>query len=222
MKTNENLQKDVQDAIKWEPLLNAAEIGVTAKDGVVTLTGTVDSYAKKLEAEEAAKSVGGVTAVVEKITIKYGSTWQKDDNEIATEVVKALASNWEVPKDKVSVKVEQGWVNLEGQLPWDYQKQAANKAVKNLAGVKGVTNGITIKSEAKDEVEKEAVERALERNWSINADDIEVKVSGNRVTLTGIVDSMYQRDEAGRLAWNAPGVWSVDNELVIEYAYVDI
>lgn len=159
-------------------------------------------------------------AVVEKITIKYAGTWQKDDNDIATEGVKALSFNWEVPKDKVTIKVEQEWVNLGGELPWDYQKQAANKAVKNLAGVKGVTNSITIKSEAKDEVEKEAVERALERNWSINADDIKVKVSGNRVTLPGIVDSVYQKDEAGRLAWNAPGVWCADNELVIEYDYI--
>lgn len=221
MKTNENLQKDVQDAIKWEPLLHAAEIGVTAQDGIITLTGTVDSYAKKLEAEQAAKSVGGVAAVVEKITIKYAGSWQKDDNEIATEVVRALLINWQIPKDKVKVKVEKGWVNLEGELPWEYQRKAAKNAVKNLAGVKGVTNSITIKSEAKDEVEREAVERALARNWSINADGIKVKVSGNRVTLTGIVDSMYQRDEAGRLAWNAPGVWSVDNELVIDYAYVD-
>lgn len=220
MKTNEDLQKDVQNALKWEPLLNAAEIGVTTKNGIVTLTGTVNSYAKKLEAEDAAKNVGGVKAVVEKITINYGSAWQKDDNDIATEVVNALAHNWEVPKDKVTVRVEQGWIKLEGELQWDYQKEAIQRAVKNLAGVKGVTNSITIKSGAKDEIEKEAIERALARNWSINADDIQVKASGNRVTLTGIVDSVYQKDEAGRLAWNAPGVWAVDNELVIEYDYI--
>lgn len=220
MKTNENLQRDVQDAIKWEPLLNAAEIGVIAHNGVVTLTGTVDSYAKKIEAEEAAKNVGGVKAVVEKIDIKFSGTWRKDDTEIATEVVNALAANWEVPKDKVHVKVEKGWVNLEGEVQWDYQKEAVKNAVKNLAGVLGVTNSITIKSEAKDEIEKEAIERALGRNWSINEEDIQVKVSTNQVTLTGIVDSVYQKNEAGRLARNAPGVWSVDNELVIEYDYI--
>ena len=220
MKTNEDLQRDVQDAIKWEPLLNAAEIGVIAKNGVVTLTGTVDSYAKKLEAEDAAKKIGGVKAVVEKIEIKFSGTLRKDDNDIATEVVNALTATWGVPKDKVHVKVEKGWVNLEGEVQWDYQKEAAKNAVKNLAGVFGVTNSITIKSGVKDEIEKEAIERALLRNWSINDEDIQVKVSANRVTLTGIVDSMYQKNEAGRLAWNAPGVWSVDNELVIEYDYI--
>ncbi len=220
MKSNEALQKDVQDAIKWEPLLSAAEIGVTAKDGVVTLTGTVDSYAKKTEAEEAAKSVGGVKAVVEKIEINFGDTWRKDDNEIATEVVSALRTNWDVPTDNVHVKVEQGWVSLTGDVQWAYQKEATKNAVKNLAGVKGVTNGITIKPEAKDAIEKEAIEQALLRNWAINDQDIHVKVVGNRVTLTGIVDSVYQRNEAGRLAWNAPGVYSVDNELVIEYDYI--
>jgi osmotically-inducible protein OsmY len=220
MKTNEDLQKDVQDAIKWEPLLNAAEIGVIARNGVITLTGTVDSYAKKLEAEDAAKNVGGVKAVVEKIDIRFSGTLRKDDSEIATEVVNALTANWGVPKDKVHIKVEKGWVNLEGEVQWDYQKEAAKNAVKNLAGVLGVTNSITIKSGEKDEIEKEAIERALLRNWSINEDDIQVNVSANRVTLTGIVDSMYQKNEAGRLAWNAPGVWSVDNELVIEYDYI--
>jgi osmotically-inducible protein OsmY len=220
MKNNEALQQDVQDAIKWEPLLRAAEIGVTANDGVITLTGTVDSYAKKTEAEEAAKNVAGVKAVVEKIEIKFGGTWRKDDNEIATEVVSALRTNWDVPKDKVHVKVEQGWVSLSGDVQWAYQKEATKNAVKNLAGVKGVTNGITIKPEAKDAIEKEAIEQALLRNWAINDQDIHVKVSGNRVTLTGIVDSVYQRNEAGRLAWNAPGVYSVDNELVIEYDYI--
>ena len=223
MKTNESLQKDVQDAIKWEPLLNAAEIGVTAKDGIITLTGTVDNYTKKSEAEDAAKNVAGVKAVVEKIEIKFGSTWQKDDNEIAKEVLNAFKWNWEVPDDKVKVKVENGWVTLEGELQWNYQKEAAKNVVKNLVGVIGVTNNIIIKSLTNDEIEKKDIESALERNWSINANDIRVKVLGNGVTLTGTVNSWYQKDKAGRIAWNAPGVWKVDNELVIEqdYALVD-
>jgi osmotically-inducible protein OsmY len=217
MKKNEDLQKDVQDAIKWEPLLNAAEIGVIAKDGVITLTGIVDSYAKKTEAEDAAKNVAGVMAVVEKIEIRFGNGWKKNDNEIATEILSAFKWSWEIPKDKVKVKVEDGWVILEGELTWNYQREAANRAVKNLPGVTGVTNNITIKSEIHDAVEKKGIERAFVRNWSMCDQDINVKVAGNRVMLSGTVNSLYQKEEAGRIAWGAPGVWAVDNELVIDY-----
>lgn len=217
MKSNEDLQRDVQNAIKWEPLLHAAEIGVTAIDGVVTLTGTVDSYAKKTEAEEAAKKVSGLKALVEKIEIKFSSTWKKDDNELATEILNALKWNWEIPSEDITVKVENGWVRLEGHVQWNYQREAAKKAVKNLSGVLGVTNDIKMKSETTDNIEKKGIEDALTRNWSISEQDIDVKVLGNNVTLNGTVDSWYQRDEAGRIAWNAPGVWSVNNELVVEF-----
>lgn len=219
MKTNENLQKDVQDAIKFQPLLHAAEIGVTAKDGVVTLTGTVDGYFKKTEAENAAKNVAGVKAVVENITIKYATGFSKSDNEIAVEVLKALDDSWSVAKDKVKVKVESGWVTLEGELSWGYQRDAAKSAVNYLMGVRGVTNNIMIKSEIHDAIEKKDVENALARHWSINAKNITVKASGTKVTLTGHMDSLYQKEEAGHIAWNTPGVWSVDNELKVEYDY---
>ena len=219
MKTNAELQKDVQDAIKWEPLLNAAEIGVIVKDGVVTLTGTVDNYSKKSEAENAAKNVAGVNAVVEKIDVKFGSNWgKKDDNEIAKEVVTAFYVNWKIPSEKVKVKVEKGWVTLEGEVNWNYQKEAAKDIVKNLLGVTGVSDNITIKSETQEKIEKKDIESGLRRNWSIDSKNIAVKVSGHEATLTGTVNSWYQKDEAGRIAWNAPGVWAVDNELVVEYA----
>ncbi len=220
MKTNETLQKDVQDAIKWEPLLNAAEIGVTAKDGVITLTGVVDSYAKKIEAEDAAKNVAGVKAVVEKIVVAFGHMGVKNDNEVAGEVVTAFKHNWEIPDEKVKVKVEQGWLTLDGVVQWNYQKEAAKKAVRYLAGVKGETNNISVAPDGHDTIEKLDIEHALARNWSIDDEDIQVGVVGNRVTLNGTVDSVYQKDEAGRIAWNAPGVWSVDNELVIDYDLV--
>ena len=220
MKNNEELQSDVQDAIKWEPLLNAAEIGVTAKDGIVTLTGVVDSYAKKTEAETAAKNVAGVKAVVEKIGIKFSSTWaEKDDNEIAGEIVNAFKWNWQIPSEKVKVKVENGWITLEGQLQWNYERKATNDAVKNLLGVKGVTNNISLKSETEDAIEKKDIESALNRNWSLADKDIYVKVTDHKATLIGTVDSLYQKEEAGRIAWDAPGVWSIDNELVVDYEY---
>jgi osmotically-inducible protein OsmY len=144
MKSNAELQPDVQDAIKWQPLLNAAEIGVTATDGVVSLTGVVDNYARKTQAEDAAKNVAGVTALVEKIEVTYPNTCSKTNAEIATEVLSALKARWDVPAGKV-------------------------------------------------------------------------KVAGHRATLTGTVDSLHEKKKAGRIAWNAPGVWAVDNELVVDW-----
>ncbi len=219
IKSNEELQKDVQDAIKWEPLLNAAEIGVTVKDGVVSLTGTVDSYMKKSEAEDAAKNVAGVKAVVEKIEIKFSSGWNKlDDTAIANEVLNAFKWNWQIPNDEIKVKVENGWITLDGELEWNFQKEAARDSVKSLLGVKGVSNNIKIKSETENTVEKSAIESALKRNWSTAGNDILVEVSDHRATLTGMVDSWYQKDEAGRIAWNAPGVWNVDNNLLVAFS----
>ena len=217
MKSNAELQQDVQDAIKWQPLLNPAEIGVTTKNGVVSLTGVVDSYAKKAEAENAAANVAGVTALVEKIEVRYPSSYSKTDTEIATEVLNGLNARWDVPNDKVKVKVEAGWVTLTGELRWNFQKEAAKDAIKSLMGVTGVTNNITIKSESMESVEKAAIENALKRNWAFYDNDIGVQVSGHRATLTGTVDSLYQKNEAGSIAWNAPGVWAVDNELVVDW-----
>jgi len=217
MKTNQELQTDVQNAIKWEPLLHAAEIGVTAKDGVVSLTGVVDSYAKKMEAENATKKVIGVRALVEQIEVKFHSSWNKSDAEVANEVLTALKSNWSVPKEKISVKVEKGWVTLEGELPWNYQREAAKNAVNYLVGVKGVSNNICIKSETHDAIEKRDVESAIERNWAIDDSNINVEVSGTTVTLTGTVDSWYHREEAGRIAWNTPGIWHVKNDLQVVF-----
>lgn len=219
MKTNEELQKDVQNAIKWEPLLNAAEIGVTAKDGVVSLTGVVDNYSKKLEAENAAKNVAGVKAVVENIEVKFISSWNKSDLDIANEAIAALKSNWVIPKDKVKVKVENGWITLDGELPWYYQREAAKSAVNYLSGVKGVTNNIKVKPDTHDEIEEKQVKLAITRHWSLNSQDVKVKVSGNKITLTGTVSSFFQKEEAERIAWNTPGVWAVYNELAVEYKY---
>ena len=216
MKKNEELQKDVQDAIKWEPLLHAAEIGVIAQDGIITLTGVVDTYAKKSEAENAAKNVDGVKAVVEKIEIQFGSLVSKSGNEIATDILNSYRWNWEIPKEKINVKVEDGWVTLEGEVQWNFQKEAAKNAIKNIVGVKGITNVITIKAETNNKVDKKNIELALMRNWAIKDKDIQVKVTGSKVILKGIVHSLYQKEQAGRIAWNAPGVLTLDNELVIE------
>ena len=216
MKKDEELQKDVMDAIKWEPLLHAAEIGVIAQNGIITLTGTVENYAKKLEAEHAAKNVKGVTAVVEKIEVKSIFSDQKTDNEIATAALKALKWSLHSESNKIKVKVEDGWISLEGQLTWNHQKETAKRSVASISSVKGVFNYITIDSELKDQIEKEDIEKALTRNWSIDDHAIEVSVSGNKVQLKGKVLSLYQKEEAGKMAWNAPGVSTVENLLEVE------
>jgi osmotically-inducible protein OsmY len=166
-----------------------------------------------------AKNVAGVKAVVEKIEIKFSSSWNKSNEDIANEVLTALKSRWDVPADKVKVKVENGWITLDGELPWNYQREAAKDAINYLTGVKGVTNNIMVKPESHDSIEKKDVEEALARNWSINSQNINVKVDGTKVTLTGTVGSWYQKDEAGRIAWKTPGIWTVNNELEVEYDY---
>jgi osmotically-inducible protein OsmY len=220
MKSNQELQTDVQNAINWEPLLNAAEIGVTAKDGMVALTGVVDNYAKKLEAENAAKKVVGVKALVENIEVKFPSLLTKTNVEIANEVLVSLKSNWLIPENRITVKVEDGWITLEGDLPWNYQKEAAKNAINYLLGVKGVINNIKIKSESHDEIEKKNIEEAISRSGSIDDRDIIVSVSGSTVTLIGTVSSLHQKEEVARITWNTPGILHLKNELSVVYDYV--
>jgi osmotically-inducible protein OsmY len=217
MKTNEDLQREVQEAIKWEPLLNAAQIGVIVVDGIVTLTGSVDSYSKKMEAEDAAKTVSGIKAFVQQIDVVLEGSEKKEDSDIAAAIINSFKLNWEIPVDKITVTVESGWVTLQGELKWHYQKEAAKKATRNIFGVKGITNDIVIKSEGNDSIEKKDILQALTRNWSTDDQDIHVNVAGNKVTLNGTVDSLYQKEQAEKIAWNAPGVWLVANELDVEY-----
>jgi osmotically-inducible protein OsmY len=183
----------------------------------ITLTGTVDSYAKKKEAEAAAKGVVGVKAVVEEIEVAFPGSFKKSDTDIANEALNALQTAPGVPADKIKITVENGWATLEGEVPWHFQSEAAKDAVTDLIGVKGVSNNIKIAPTFRDAVEQRAIEHALARNWAVDDEEIHVEVSGSTVKLDGIVHSLFQRDEAARIAWNAPGVLEVDNELVIEY-----
>lgn len=218
MKSNSQLQHDVMAELQWEPSLQAAEIGVAAKNGVITLTGTVDCYAKKSEAEDAAKKVSGVVAVIENIEVKYPSTWaKKDDSDIANEIIAAFKTNWEIPSERIKAIVGKGFVTLEGEVQSNFQRVAARKAVQNLLGVMGVVNNISISIQVENAIEVEEIENAIARNWSISNKNIAVTVSGHKATLSGHVNSWYQKNEAERLAWNAPGVSNVENELVVEY-----
>lgn len=216
MKTNEELQKNVQDAIKWERLLNAAEIGVTVKDGIVTLTGVVDSYLKKLEAEVASRNVAGVRAVIEKIEVQFCNSEGKSDGDLATDILNAFKNCEDVPNDVVKVKVEVSWVTLEGEVQWNYQKIAAQVAISKILGIKGISNYITIIADTTNQVEKLEIENAFKRNWSLDDKGISLSVEGNAVTITGTVDSLYEKEEAGRIAWNAKGVIAVENNLVVD------
>lgn len=218
MKTNEQLQQDVQEAIKWEPMLHPAEIGVTASDGVVSLTGTVDSIVKKKQAENAARNVSGVKVLVENIQVKLPDSKVKTDIEIGAEIISAFTSNVIIPQDKIKVKVENGWVDLDGELPWDYQREITENAIQFLPGIKGIFNNITINPDTKDAVSKKKVEEALKRS-AVDEREITVSVSGTTVTLTGTVHSWQQKEEAGRIAWKTPGIKHLNNKLEVDYEY---
>ncbi len=216
MKTDAEIQKDVLEEIKWIPLVRETEIGVTVLDGIVTLTGTVDLYRKKIEAEKAAKRVEGVKAVVTDIFVDYSYPNKKSDVEIAKSVLKALENNATVPKDKIKVRVEDGFVTLDGEVAWDYQRQAAKKSINSLYGVVGVHNNIQIKSEVQDDIEKTAVENALRRNSHIpNSAKINIDVKNYEITLTGNVHSWIEKEEAGKTAYYTPGVQNVNNDIHI-------
>lgn len=217
MKKNTDLQTRVQDALRWEPILNDAAIGVLADDGIITLTGFVDNYAKKLKAEEIVKFTKGVKAVIEKLEVKFDSLGTVSDSEIAHEIVNALQWNWEIPNESIKVKVENAWVTLEGELQWNYQRETAKRLVDNLVGVHGVTNKITIQTELHDKIEKDLIVDAIARNWAINSDEIEVTVLDKKVTLSGLVHSLYQKHQAEKIVWNTPGVWFVENNLIVGF-----
>ncbi|RZJ34589.1 MAG: BON domain-containing protein [Flavobacterium sp.] len=220
MKTDILLQANVQEALNFEPSLTPAQIGVTVNDGVVTLTGEVDQFSKKTQAEKIVRRIKGVRAVVEKIQVELNKSDFKSDSDLAHELIKALRWNYSVPDDKIKVTVEDGYVTLDGSVPWDYQRQLARKEVARVIGVKGIHNNLTLQSASKDSLEKDAIENAIARHWSLEADDIYVRVKDNTVTLTGEVQSLYQKDEAERIAWQAPGVQSVNNFLTVEKQFV--
>lgn len=215
-KSNDVLCKEVIEAIKWQPLLQPNKIDVLVEEGVVTLEGTVDNYTQKREAEETVKHIFGVKAVVDNVKVDLSPAASKNDTDITSSVVKALQDNWAVPDHRLRVEVEQGWVTLEGILHWNFQRKAADNAIRYLEGVRGVIDKIKIEAEVKNELGTEMVEKALSRSWILDIDNIKVRVDGKTIFLKGIVKSLFQKEEAERIAWNTPGVWYVDNELMVE------
>lgn len=218
MKNNDEvLQAKVIEAIKWEPLLHENKIDVAAEDGIVSLNGVVENYAQKSEARDALKNILGVRAIVDDLKVEPHLSAVKDDKDIAASVIKAFKENWAVPDHRIKVTVQDGWVTLEGILHWNFQRKAADNAIRYLQGVRGVIDKIKIEAEVKNELRQEMVEKALQRSWLLEVDNIRVRVDGRTIVLSGIVDSLFQKEEAERIAWNTPGVWYVDNEILVEF-----
>jgi len=215
MKSDTQLQKDVIEELRWDPRVKDAEIAVAVKDGVVTLAGSVDSYAQKYAAERAVERVTGVRAIADELKVRAEGPMERSDTDIAHAVVNALKWDIEVPDDRITAEVENGWVTLRGEVDWNYQKTAAERAVRYLTGVKGVSNLITVKPKVSATEVKEKIEAALKRHAELDAKRITVETHGNRVVLKGEVHSWMERSAAETAAWAAPGVADVEDRLVV-------
>ncbi len=217
MKTDFEIQKDVMAELKWEPMLNAAEIGVAVKNGIVTLTGMVSNYAKKSAAENATLRVKGVLAVAEELEVKLGEGEKITDSEVAANVVNTLRWNTSIPDEQIKIRVTNGWVYLSGEVNWNFQKDAVINAIRGLKGIKGLNNEITIKPRVQTAIIKENIRKALQRKATFDVDNIKIETIGDRVVLKGAVKSWDERKAIANAAWSAPGVASVDDEIVISY-----
>jgi osmotically-inducible protein OsmY len=216
MKTDTQIQRDVLDELKWQPQIRDAEIGVAAKDGVVTLTGFVDSFAQKFEAERAAERVCGVRAIADDLKVKLPHTSQRSDTEIAHAALTALKWNIQVPDDQLKVKVEDGWVTLDGHVDLRYQRAAAEDAVRYLIGVKGVINSVVVRQPRPSAFEvSQKIKEALKRSATVDADRISVESKDGRVILRGTVRSWAERYDAESAAWAAPGVATVEDQIAV-------
>jgi osmotically-inducible protein OsmY len=215
MKSDSEIERDVRDELQWHPDLNAEDIAVSVKDGVVTLAGFTPSYTDRLEAEAAAKRVAGVHAVANDIEVRLPAIDQRPDPDIARDAVAALKSELPISHDKIKVIVKDGWITLEGSAEWQYQKTAAENAVRKIKGVKGVTNVIQLKPAVEPTDIQRRIQEAFRRSAELDANRITVETKGSEVILKGTVRSWTEREEAERVAWSAPGVTHVEDRIVV-------
>ena len=215
MKTDSQLQKDVIAQLNWEPILHASEIGVAVKDGVVTLTGIVDTFTKKIVAEKAAKKVSGVKAIAVELQVGISPVFERTDSEIAETVLNALKLHTAVKEDKIKIKVEDGLVTLEGNVEWEYQRKAAQEAVENLPGVRDVNNLVIVSPTVLAANVRKKINEAFHRSATIDAEKVQIDAVGSKVVLTGTVRSIAEKEDAEEAVWAAPGVTTVDNKLTI-------
>lgn len=218
MKSDVEIQQDVIDELKWEPILDASEIGVTVKGGVVTLSGTVSTYSKKMAAERAARRVQGVTALAEDIEVVFFAGTMHTDTEIAQAAVQAIKSQASLADQHIQIKVEEGVVKLEGQVEWEYQRNEAKKAMENLKGVRSVINLINIKPRATAKDVEQQIAAAFQRHANIDARNIQIEIDKDRAILRGTVRSLAEMGDAVDAAWAAPGISKVENELTVKLA----
>jgi osmotically-inducible protein OsmY len=215
MKSDNEIERDVRDELKWDPDLDASDIAVSVKDGVVTLAGFTKSYTDRLEAEIAAKRVAGVRAVANDIEVRLPAIDQRPDPDIARDAVAALKAELPISHDRIKVVLKDGWVTLEGGVEWQYQKTTAESAVRRVKGVKGVTNVITVKPKVQPTELQRKILGAFRRNAEVDANRITVEANGSEVILKGTVRSWIEREEAERVAWSAPGVTRVEDRIVV-------
>ena len=215
MRNDNELRTDVLAELNWDPSIRDEDIAVSVKDSVVTLAGTVDTYAQRFAAERAVERVKGVGALASDLDVKLPGAMVRSDADLAHAAINALRWNIQVPDERIHVKVANGWLTLEGDVDRFYEKEAAERAVRYLMGVKGVSNLVSLRATPAPADIKQRIRSSLRRQAEVDADEITVETTGSRVTLHGIVRSVAERREAERAAWNAPGVTRVDNDITV-------